>query len=263
MALAVGGCGLTFDLGPLDNTGGLDASAPADASPRGDADPRDASRPEAGVTDGSAAPDAFSAPDAGPCDETPCSLLQQCGCLAGEGCYPVGSDVLCEPAGSTPPGGGCTDESECVTGASCLVVSGSSTGVCQAFCGDDGWCVADSHCIAVFSRLSRPVGACSLQCDPIGMSGCPSGLACTLSAQVRVPDGVTVLIAACVPPGSRPAGSPCLTGQCAPGVLCVSGMCARICDLDAPACAGGEICRSILGDPVSLGRRLGSCYFTG
>ena len=67
---------------------------------------------------------------AGFCVSSGCDPLSTGGCGPSGGCYPLGDQLACLPAGTVGIGGACTSVNECVPGAACLA-SGTCAQVCR------------------------------------------------------------------------------------------------------------------------------------
>ena len=217
-----------------------------------DAGPPDAGPPDAGF-------------DAAVCSEVPCRLVApQCGCPTGQGCRTVAGVRGCEPAGTNAAREPCAGPEECAPGTLCILRAGRAMGACTSYCSGPGDCGGDQLCGSIAGVTGT--GACSFGCDPIGPSGCPAGLACLSSLTMTVPlDGTTVLVTNCGSDTGLATGAPCTSsGECAPGNVCTPTGCTRLCDLDASACEGTDVCLDFT-EPIRLpdGRRLGACASAG
>ena len=199
--------------------------------------------------------------DAGPCDQDPCRLVfPQCGCPAGQMCTRTmaGSATRsCIPSGSTALAEACTFNPECEPGHACVQVNGA--GVCALWCRDDGACLAGTECVRL--RVDDPVGACRVPCDAVRNVGCPSGMFCYVERAGHI-EGGTLTVTVCGGAGTTAAGNACGSSfGCQPGLVCRTGVCRPLCDLDAAACAGAATCTSV--DMSADGIRYGACVVSG
>ncbi len=96
----------------------------------------------------------------------------------------------------------------------------------------------EGHVVTLDSgKLEVAVEVATL-CDPVDQTGCPTGAKCTtgLEPPLGTPSaGATI----CATTGSTTEGNACARGasgldDCAAGLFCLSGTCARICQLAAP-----------------------------
>lgn len=221
---------------PIDAFVGLDAHVVPDAFV-----PPDAFTPA----------DAFVPTDAG-CSRSPCGLLPQCGCPAGQGCYPFPATDMCVVSGTRGEGASCTESFQCSPGMACADVDGASpaTPMCGQLCrpGVHDDCLGDALCANGIGRAD--IGLCSFRCSLAPASGCVAGLECVLF-QADLGGGVRPFFTDCVRSvGTGGAGTLCTDHtSCAPGLACASGdadptpRCRPYCDVTAPSCAGGETCR--------------------
>ncbi len=188
-----------------------------DAGPRRDAGQDsglDATAPDSGVDGG---PDA--GPDSGPpiCLESPCRLVApQCGCEPGQQCTINDSiEIVCMPDSVGDEGETCTDR-RCASGLVCG--EGAAFDVCMHFCNDDGDCVSGpgSLCIVDFGNN---VKACTVGCDPVANTGCPTGGGCTV---LLLSAGSAIAFTNCRPVGTGSAGDACANEEgCLGGHACL------------------------------------------
>ncbi|MGE0786274.1 MAG: hypothetical protein AB7S26_11345 [Sandaracinaceae bacterium] len=274
---AFGGGNRTGDAGP---TGGFDAGPMVrfdagnqfqgtDAGPPGtgtDAGPpitgTDAGPPITGTDAGPP----MTGTDAGPpppmCSESPCRLVApQCGCAVGQGCTVDATDhVACGPRGPEAAGQTCSGPTACQAGLYCLANAGSQ-GVCSPFCDSDAMCGPNAICgIRLADSGGAPIpGAtlCSIACDPITASGCPTGQGCAILQETS---GARRGFTMCRPQGSGYDYDPCTTEEdCETGHFCGSGSCVPLCrnDLD---CYAFEYCVPF-STPLMVGTtEWGYCY---
>lgn len=249
IAVHLVGCGLVLDLDPVPAT--VDAgSATLDASVRVDAGfATDAST----TSDAGADRDAADLVDAGwpeadagpPCAETPCRLLPpQCGCHAGQACYPVAGEPTCLVEGTAGDGDVCGSTTYCAAALSCVVAAGDAYGTCRPYCAAPSDCAAGARCLAAVARPPG-VGFCEQVCDPLTNTGCPTGLGCYVAGAMTA-DGMSVIAWSCNVPGTRVAGAACLApNDCAPTLACGGGSCRALCR-PGDTCDGGTTCTATI-----------------
>ena len=169
-------------------------------------------------------------PDAGVCAEMPCRLAPvQCGCPTGEACYLSSTGAFCGSAGTIPEGGACTGAADCAPGMVC------AGGLCYRTCDDETDCPGrGSDCILTATGDTDSVDICSIPCEPVTGSGCPSGFAC------RVRSVGSQYFTDCVNEGAVPPGGDCSSGSCTAGYTCVQILfdftCLGYCRLGAGDC---------------------------
>jgi hypothetical protein len=191
-----------------------------------------------------------------------CNYQTQSSCATNQTCGPklVGDRIepACEAAGQIPEGAACTDWYDCAPGLFC------AAGACRKFCCGGDWsaCPAGQSCFRpLFIRnpatdAGVPSGAelCFPvdNCDPLDPNACAEqpGSAC----QVVDPIGHV----ACLTEGSRKLGEDCSkSARCARGLLCVGGVCEKLCRTGAGAsgsgCGAGENCVHFGRDPAGAG----------
>lgn len=185
--------------------------------------------------------------DGGPpgsmCPAGECDFGTNTGCAAGEGCYlGTGGAPICLDAGSTPLGGSCAVQDDCVPGMVCL--GSGDSGYCRRICcaDDDSVCGAGSSCAEITDVDG--VGGCTLACNPVAQTGCFFGEAC-----YSLPTG-----AECAPPGAGTQGTSCeVQNDCAAGFGCVADSdttfaCAEYCDRASPSCTDDSLtCVGLMG----------------
>lgn len=198
------------------------------------------------------------------CSESPCRLVApQCGCPSGQGCYISGGARLCTSAGGLPPGAICTGLASCVPGSICIDVSrsGPAVNMCNRFCNLDSEC-AGGIC---FYTLNDGMGGsipgvtiCTTACDPIRLTGCPAGSACTIFQESM---GAMRYFTDCTAPfGAGGQGAPCTDqANCRGGTSCfgMPGTCLTWCDRPgtigaAGGCRLGEACYGFM-TPIRVG----------
>jgi hypothetical protein len=173
-----------------------------------------------------------------------------CGCAAGEKCTVVDATTGgsgCRTAGSVPPFGPCSSETDCALGSWC----NPSSQACEPFCKDDADCGA-AQCVSVIVlETSSPVPGltvCSIPCDPMAASPCAAGLNCSFPGAHMGFE--------CVLSQSATEGNTCTaTADCAAPLACAvstastTGLCSPWCLVDASAattaCDGMSECLAI------------------
>ena len=142
-----------------------------------------------------------------------CDVVQQTGCASGQSCLlrDESGATFCADAGSLPADGEC-DSEQCVPGAQCLAVNGSSTRVCSRF-GNPS--VSTLGCVCHPLSIAPNVGVCDAAppgaCNPLTQTGCSQGQGCHYESG---PYGT------CGNAGSTSIGQPCSGDVCAPGLEC-------------------------------------------
>lgn len=206
------------------------------------------------------------------CSESPCQLLSpQCGCGAGQGCYPSGGTRTCEPAGTAVEGSPCTSPSHCAPGLTChdMTVSGATPVYqCTRLCATDSDCSGEgSYCLFALDDGSggtlTGVKRCSRSCDPVTNAGCASGTTCRVSRETsgaryytdcEAPEGHGALYAAC----SRDAD--CRSGfMCADTVWSYGPECLPVCEVGGTDCLFGETCYPFATRRLVGSREYGVC----
>jgi hypothetical protein len=153
------------------------------------------------------------------CTETPCGLVPQCGCAVGQKCSLVGTTRQCVTSGFGTRGASCTADSDCAAGLICLLMftqESASEGACYPFCNSETECPGDAAvCWEAFTGSTDKV--CTLGCNLITSSGCPSGSKCM---HLSIPTGQDITDCS-ADAGSGTLGSYCtLESQCGPGYFC-------------------------------------------
>lgn len=240
---------LLFDAGPrlvVDSGPGRDSGTGGgvDSGPGSDAGGTDAGGPA--------------------CPESPCRLVApQCGCPGDQGCYIDTSDQrACGARGPEREGQACSGPTACQAGLMCL----GSGGFCARFCDSDADCSgAGSICgVRLLDASGAPipnVTLCSISCDPLTGSGCPSGQGCAiLQEQSGAMRGFTI----CRAEGPGTAGSPCFTEEdCRTGHICADAgfgdECIQLCTSDFD-CGILELCNPFSPRLTVSGTEWGYCY---
>jgi hypothetical protein len=194
------------------------------------------------------------------CMKSPCDLIPQCGCKTDEACDLVGKD----PSDATycrkvtfpaKDGEACTGATTCSAATTCL---GNSTWglLCRKWCKDVKDCTAPGGQCQPANVNSVPVAGanyCSLNCDPLTSTGCPSGYQCQLFYDN------SLSYTDCVKVGAGGQGATCADdSSCSMGFACAynagKGTCIKNCRLTPPvsSCPQGTTCGS-WNPPVVLG----------
>lgn len=196
------------------------------------------------------------------CSESPCRILApQCGCAAGESCYPSGTTRVCAVGGARVEGSGCTGVSDCAAGLGCVNFSSSATtpgNMCSRVCNTDADCASGAVCIhTIDDGLGGSVPGlrfCSRVCTPSPSSGCAPGLACSI---YRESMGAMRYFTDCAGPvGAGRQGAACVDdADCAAGFGCAdpgTGLqCLSWCRVVGGSCPLGTTCLG-LGPPAAI-----------
>jgi len=191
-------------------------------------------RSDADAGDGAAGPDLLihdaESPDIAPaaCTHPVCDLWPQCGCPAGQKCEALSSGQRqCTTAGTTPHGQVCAGLStgECMSGTSCVAYSGWPSGLntCMQYCNAH----ADCSKLGVGSLCGIGSGyfyACTISCDLVAQTGCPTGTQCSLfNFNYLAGTGCTAI-------GTLKQGQACSAHfDCGPTLGCINSTCQPIC----------------------------------
>jgi cysteine-rich repeat protein len=214
-----------------------------------------------------------SGTDTGSCPESPCRLMPQCGCPAGQKCTldPASTSTTlvkqCAAAGTRNETQTCTAETDCTAGTGCFVLFSESTtsteAMCYRYCASASDCTGvGSLCVPLLTTASYP-GYCSHSCNIISNSGCPSGTKC----MPLVLSATSQLLTDCsADAGYGSAGSYCtVEADCGIGTFCgaESGVneCIAYCT-NPPygSCSGGYTCNSFTEPFILGGTEYGYCY---
>jgi hypothetical protein len=167
-------------------------------------------------------PDGQPAVDAAFCAESPCSIVDKCGCESGQACQRTGATTderSCITAGAATADEACSLDAECAAGFACVAVLGLE-GRCQGYCAGDGDCATGLQCAELTEGVG--IGICGSTCTLEG--GCPVGNACKVELVVDFDSADAVAFPVCVPPAGGGVGTackcrfdgslPCATGTC-------------------------------------------------
>ena len=212
------------------------------------------------------APTASGCASSGMCSESPCRLVSpQCGCPTGQACTLSGATRVCAAAGTGTTGSTCgAGTLGCSAGNACIGLgTGTTTAACERFCASDADCSgAGALCIL---RLNDATGTeipgvtlCTLSCNPLSTTSCPSGSACRIFVESM---GAGRYLTHCEGPvGFGTRGAPCIDdGDCTSGFACLNGRglgteCTRWCNLTTGSgCSIGTTCVNIFTVPVTIG----------
>ncbi len=216
---------------------------------------------------------------------SPCAADGSCG--NGLDCKDFGqAGSYCEPVGSGGQGTPCVkDPGVCGKGSYCIE-QGTPFAICSSQCSTDAdcgpsggqpgglWCAQGKwggYClpngggqiydlcygkpfacgkglICLGDSANNPGAFCAKECTGFASS-------CGASAKCQYVGGGQ---AWCVPTGSLPPGSPCLTQplSCDASSLCIKGspqpLCLQTCGVGMPACGNGTICQAFPGFAIEL-----------
>jgi len=189
-----------------------------------------------------------------------CDPASPTACASGETCFVdcANSIGMCVRGGSTPAGGACNGNEDCVPGSQCFDF-GCNVKTCLAFCASDAQCTtrmgAGSSCAdPVMCATVTSYRTCTSACDPTGAtSGCATGLSCFLFSNPRGGED----IADCSCPGNRTQGDgqACATSNdCKAGLVChTTGntkACRPLCKRDSASCGAGRSCQMVTNSSV-------------
>ena len=188
--------------------------------------------------------------DANNADCSPCQLVAQCGCDS------LACDVLGDPAavdcrdvGAGIEGSGCTANTDCAAGYTCVA------GECVAWCNDDDDCdEIGARCAVTINFGDPPVPfsaarICSRGCDPHMDTGCPSAQACRTGRSTVIAEPITTCTEIT---GSGGESSPCSRHEdCKSTFSCVvvgaESECIKNCNRTT-----GDGCEGVAGTCKSL-----------
>jgi hypothetical protein len=195
-----------------------------------------------------------------------CSVFEQTGCGAGEGCYAVYEDqtqermTFCATAASRMYGCQGTGVEEpsvraCAPGFLC-----SAGGACMPVCdpgGAENTCGEGGQCVDVLGGLGACMTDEQMECHPLEATTCAARLTCHMTGvgDFRCLDLV----------GTAEIGEGCEFGDvCVPGAVCTTLGCLAWC-LDGDDCSSrDETCETeIEGDPLLAELGLGVCLDGG
>ncbi len=197
------------------------------------------------------------------CPESPCRLVSpQCGCTSSS------CDVdrqagtrICRALGTRTEGQACSTDNRCVAGQTC-VGYGDPVSLCNRFCETHTDCTGGegSRCSFTINSEGGQMLArvCSVACDPRTGAGCPSDMACRISATEA---GETVT-------DCRQTGTPFPLGcfgdaMCPVGEACkttgIGGSCESYCRVGANDCGLMQVCDPLPNNPTLGGFVYGTC----
>jgi hypothetical protein len=189
-----------------------------------------------------------------------CDPVSQSGCLVGQKCTLGLAQLICVADGTQAAGTACsTLVDDCLAGSWCQPES-STVHACRQFCRVDGDCTQPAvgptmnvaHCL-VDVPATTTVKTCTIACDPVAATGCPSGLTCRYGQAPGV--GVNEFTD-CALIGSGGNGAACAASQdCAPGYVCLASqsLCRRVCHAGSPTdcnSVGGSCMAAAVPSPM-------------
>lgn len=189
-----------------------------------------------------------------------CTVLPQCGCMAGDACDVPGTDgkTVCVAAGSKGLHERCKSLGECQKGLTC------NFELCVPFCNAAGDCSGADRCDPVqydggdAGVMDIPgLKTCQTPCDPMSPSTtCGPTASCWFLDSAK---GIT----SCVGAGASTIAGSCKSDSfnCAPGYVCIgAGDCRKWCRIGHPAdCASGKTCNAFSDHPTVSGYEYGYC----
>jgi len=196
---------------------------------------------------------------------SPCGLVPQCGCPTGQKCSLTGDPPVrgCVTAGTGTKGVSCLTDDDCAAGFICVGLftnEGASEAACYPFCASEVQCPGDaSVCFAAFSGTTDSI--CSLGCNLITNSGCPSGSKCTVLTITSTGQAITDCTA---DSGYGTAGSSCsVESDCGPGTFCETTTlyeCLGFCTVSPTDSCPSWGCESFSTPAIFDGIEYGYCY---
>jgi hypothetical protein len=214
-------------------------------------------------------PDLATPPDMTQCKHnTPsstCGTFPQCGCPAGQMCsvQDTTGKALCVVAGTTPPFGACTTDSNCSIGTACV------DGTCTPYCDTNTDC-DNGVCVGVQSGTTPIPGmnVCTLNCDPqnpnmaAGSFGaCGAATSCVPGP---APGGNTYCESPTKASGTQDKACNDYKG-CAPGFTCQDAglglYCSKYCKVGVTGqCPSGTSCYAFSPKLYAGTTQYGYCY---
>ncbi len=168
------------------------------------------------------------------CD-SPTSLINQVGCVAGEMCtvLDAAGTIGCGPEGTAADYAECGGSiGDCLAGAFCG--ADGATGMCMPYCDlTAGTCPGGGICAYSLTTSAGNVGLCAPPdtCDLVDATGCDAGEGCYLAS----PAGDTL----CITAGTVANGGACTyTNDCGIGAGCSSNVCVQWCKGDGDCDTG-------------------------
>jgi hypothetical protein len=179
--------------------------------------------------------------DAPQCIHPVCDYFPQCGCPPGTKCDIDSSGTRkCNPAGTKGHGSLCgAGSGACKPGTTCTSFSGWPSGLyaCFQYCTKDADCAAlgaGSHCWVKGSYYFL----CTLPCDPVAQTGCPTGTQCSLYTSGALA-GTN-----CTAVGTSKLGGTCAVhSDCVGSMVCLNKTCRQLCVVQgAYTCPSSTTC---------------------
>lgn len=226
----------------------------------GGARPETGAAPETGAGEGGTSLDAGS-PDLTPavCKDPVCDLWPQCGCPASQKCESLASGQRkCTPAGTALHGEACSGltAGDCSAGTTCISYADWPDGLTTCF----QYCNTDADCFKLGLGAFCKVGtgyfmACTIPCDLVAQTGCPSGSQCS-PFNFGTSAGTM-----CTGIGGQKLGEACgVHFDCGPGMACVGAICQTICILGgADTCPVNTTCTDTSLVIAGSTKHIGAC----
>jgi hypothetical protein len=180
-------------------------------------------------------------PDTAPaaCKDPVCDLWPQCGCPPGEKCEVLATGQRqCTTAGTTPHGEPCLSSGACIAGTTCVAYAEWPSGLntCMQYC----YAHADCSKLGVGSLCAIGTDhftACTIACDIVAQTGCPTGTQCSLFNFNKVAG------TACTAIGTQKQGAACNAHfDCVPTLGCINSTCQPICIVGVDTCPAKTTC---------------------